>query len=109
MLVAAARRRSPRIVACRRNTRASATCDSPKAVACNSLPHLGPNASGTLTVRFAPQLANGDEGKVIEVETVAGEPKLAAFVRGKLLGLTSGARAVGGKTLATWTVTLAVR
>ena len=64
-----------------------------------------PGAAGRLVLR----LRVDGEGKVVAVEAVAGDARLAAFVRGKLLGLTSGARALGGKTLATWTVALAVR
>ncbi len=59
--------------------------------------------------RLALRLRVDGSGKVVSIEVVSGDAALAAFVRGKLLGLTSGARAIAPKTVATWTVTLALR
>jgi hypothetical protein len=64
-----------------------------------------PRQAGRIVLRLRVDGA----GKVVAVEVVSGDAALAAFVRGKLLGLQSGARAVGPKTVATWTVTLALR
>ncbi|HVR02973.1 MAG TPA: VIT and VWA domain-containing protein [Polyangia bacterium] len=64
-----------------------------------------PRQAGRLVLRLRVDGA----GKVVAVEIVSGDAALAAFLRGELLGLTSGARAIGSKTVAIWTVTLALR
>ena len=60
------------------------------------------HATAQLTLRLSVDAA----GKVLSVDVVAGEAALGAFVRGKLVGLTSGARATA--KVGTFTVTIRV-
>jgi Ca-activated chloride channel homolog len=61
----------------------------------------GPPRTGQLVLRLTIDAT----GKVIAVDAVSGDKVLAAFVRSKLLGLVSGAKA--SSRPATWTFTLA--
>jgi Ca-activated chloride channel family protein len=61
-----------------------------------------PRRAGQVTLRIDVD----GSGRIVSVAAIAGDPGLVAFLRGKLLNLTSGARATG--KLGTWTVAIRV-